>query len=514
MHADMSPMETRRAKTLPNSPLNLLVGKIHRAYTTAADELFLRGYMGQEARMAFGGFVGKLLTGMREAVLATLPELSLVMVDPDCVDVIAEQKEGRRNSTGDSERLQQIHDLAVENGAVCPFMVTKGADGRWRWVLFSSTTFEDRDGEIVSQKAQEADCAAMAASGEYGPLRWWHVGEPVYTQLGDWRTVKAGDGLDIGDCDFSAMHGKVRIESGTFRDEAIGQRTKELAEAGELEVSIAFSHPMTEPRAGGVFDHTHTFERSVLTAGNASNLFTDVPFVGKENSMESNKVDEFKKKFGAAGDAVVSLLLGRAKDKQTTAEVFGVRNKAMEAVKAGEKFTLGNDVFVRSPSPLDPQAVYFAVKEMVDEPPAEAAADEPPAEGPKKVADLTIDELMTLIGTVVEGKMGAAQKEASTVATSLKAIADKAEASAKALAELKTVSDAQAQKVDFLFGGMPRSVLAGFRASQDPATARKETPSAPPAPTADPIGALVDAMDGVYINVPPGTVRPPGEQAR
>jgi hypothetical protein len=114
------------------------------------------------------------------------------------------------------------------------FRVFKDAQGRARWVAQSSTAFQDRDREIVSTKALADDCAHADESGSYGPLRWWHT-----------------PGLDLGDCDFNAMHGRVLIESGTFRSPAIAQKVAQAA--GGLEISLGFLHLPNEPDADGVF---------------------------------------------------------------------------------------------------------------------------------------------------------------------------------------------------------------------------------------------------------------------
>ena len=133
--------------------------------------------------------------------------------------------------------------------------VFKQADGRDRWVIISSSAFLDRDREIVSTKALEADVARADADGDYGPLRWWHV-----------------KGLDIGDCDFNAMHGRLLVESGTFRHSAFAEMVKQ--HAGALGVSIGFLHPQDEPDATGIFNHIRRKERSLLPRGKESNLLT------------------------------------------------------------------------------------------------------------------------------------------------------------------------------------------------------------------------------------------------
>jgi hypothetical protein len=151
-------------------------------------------------------------------------------------------------------------------------LVFKDATGAYRWVAQSSTAFQDRDREIVSTKALSDDCAYADAHGSYGPLRWWHT-----------------PGLDLGDCDFNAMHGRVLIESGTFRSPAIAHKV--AAAAAGLEISLGFLHLPSEPDADGVFHHIRRFERSLVPRGKASNRFT--AFTVKE----SLPMDETKKAY-------------------------------------------------------------------------------------------------------------------------------------------------------------------------------------------------------------------------
>ena len=166
------------------------------------------------------------------------------------------------------------------------FRVFKDAAGRHRWVAQSSTAYQDRDQEIVSTKALSDDCAFADAHQSYGPLRWWHT-----------------PGLDLGDCDFNAMHGKVLIESGTFRSPAIAQKVAAAADA--LEISLGFLHLPSEPDASGVFHHIRKFERSLVPRGKASNRFT--AFRVKESRMfDPTKVAALKT-LGFSDDDITSL---------------------------------------------------------------------------------------------------------------------------------------------------------------------------------------------------------------
>lgn len=127
--------------------------------------------------------------------------------------------------------------------------------GHWRWVAFSSTAYEDRGGQIVSTKALNDDCDRADHDGDYGPLLWWHMPDRI-----------------LGDCDFNAMHGRVLIESGTFRSEKIARAAQKAASG--LEISLGFLHPPRSLDAAGVYHAIRRFERSLLPKGKASNRYT------------------------------------------------------------------------------------------------------------------------------------------------------------------------------------------------------------------------------------------------
>lgn len=186
--------------------------------------------------------------------------------------------------------------------------IFKDAQGRDRWVAQSSTAYQDRDKEIVSTKALERDCVFADRTGSYGPLRWWHT-----------------PGLDLGDCDFNAMHGRVLIESGTFRSPAIAQKVARAA--ADLEISLGFLHLPTEPDAEGVFHHIRRFERSLVPRGKASNRFT--AFTVKETiHMDATKVSALKT-LGFSDDDIAGLQ-ARAETAEKSATDQGIAFKAAE----------------------------------------------------------------------------------------------------------------------------------------------------------------------------------------
>ncbi len=198
------------------------------------------------------------------------------------------------------------------------FAVFKDASGAWRWISRTTTAFEDRDEEVISTRALEADCARADADLRYGPLRWWHVGRPdPLSAAAPW-----GPGIDLGWCDFNAVSGRTLIESGTFKTEAIALAV--AAKAPDLELSPGFFHAIGEPDASGVFHHIRRFERSLVPkwAGRASNPYTGLVV---EKTMDQNKIDALK--VLGVPEATVKELIADVERTEKAADADGVRYK-------------------------------------------------------------------------------------------------------------------------------------------------------------------------------------------
>jgi 2'-5' RNA ligase len=195
--------------------------------------------------------------------------------------------------------------------------VFKGKDGRYRWILLSSNAYRDRDGEIVSTKALAQDVARADRDKDFGPLRWWHV-----------------PGVDIGDCDFNALSGRVLVESGTFRNEAIGEAVFKAQD--NLQASIGFRHPFTEPDAEGVFHNIRRFERSLVPAGRAANRFTRL-VVKQGGKMDQQKMEALKALIGEEG---IQAILSQVQATQKEADGAGIAYKEAEETPANVNTTL------------------------------------------------------------------------------------------------------------------------------------------------------------------------------
>jgi hypothetical protein len=178
----------------------------------------------------------------------------------------------------------------------------------YRWVLISSNSYQDRDGEIVTQKALEDDVARADGDGEYGPLLWWHEKSIV-----------------LGQCTGNAMHNRMLIEWGTFKSAAVAEKFKQAGP--NLGVSIGFNHPVTQPDADGLFHNVRRFERSALPHTVASNTLTAIPIVEKESFMLKEKIDALRLVFGG-DDALVNSVISLADTQQKAADEAGIRTKA------------------------------------------------------------------------------------------------------------------------------------------------------------------------------------------
>jgi hypothetical protein len=326
------------------------------------------------------------------------------------------------------------------------FEVLKQSDGSYRWLARTTNAYRDGDGEIVSTKALEADAERMNTTGEYGPLRWWHVGKVDYPRPLDWTSAKAGRGIDIGTTDFAAVFDKVRIEGGTIQ--------REYAEAimrnpDDYALSIGFAHPIGEPE-GGVFHNIRTFERSVLPRGRAANPFTGIE-IQQETDMAS-----MKEKLQGLADRFFGGDMTKA--EAMAAEVIA-QSKELEG--AGIAFKAEGETEVKAEE-------VKAEGEMVEEVEVEEADDA------TFVGDMTPDEFAKLIaGAIAEAiaPLMGQMREAKAAAESVqKELSTSKESSGKAIIALD-------QRVKELEGDAPTA--KGFRASQSQETL-KEAPPAPP----------------------------------
>lgn len=250
------------------------------------------------------------------------------------------------------------------------FEIFKQADGRHRWILFSSNAYRDRDGEIVSTKALEDDVERANATGEYGPLRWWHV-----------------PGCELGVCDFNMVLGRVLVESGTFLSPAVGEAV--ALKSDELQASLGFIRPPNAPDKERVFHEIVRFERSLLPRGRAANNLTAVMVRQKENPMLSI-TDKLAALKGLFGEKAASDILAAAQQIEAKAAEEGIEYKAAKDM------------------PTDDEASPVVEEKVVEEETVteDMTADEEPVsedtgDGETYLADLTVNDFIEVIGTAL-----------------------------------------------------------------------------------------------------------------
>lgn len=313
-------------------------------------------------------------------------------------------------------------------------IVIPDPSGQLRWLTVSSTAYEDREGEIISFKAHEEDLARMEADKNFGVLRWWHIGAPESESPADYLSWKAGAGVDLGACDFAAMHGRVRIESGTFASKELGEAIQKIAP--RLSVSQGFSFPPDGLDRAGVFAHIHTFERSLLPQGRQAMIqnFATLPIIQKElSTMTDEKLQALKTLLGNSD--LVDKFLEQITAAEGIAEKLGVRTK-----------------------------------EAAPPAPANEAAPAPTFVTPEQLEAFGAKMLEALRAEIAQGET-----------TKTKALADGQLALKELSAQLTEINT----RLKGLEGDQPLAVTqgAGYRASGDPATVTsrsKEFSSTPP----------------------------------
>lgn len=313
---------------------------------------------------------------------------------------------------------------------------------------------------MVSLKALENDVRRADATGEYGPLLWWHTG------------------AKLGDCDYNAMVGKILVESGTFINPEIGAAISQKAD--QLQVSIGMLHPLTEPDSSGVFHNIKRYERSILPAGRASNPLT--AFSVKESVIMST-LDTQK-------EAQLITLLGEKLASQVIAQAGRVEKQAQD---------LGFAFAEKAAPDEDMEEEDMEEEEETPMPPAKKKT-----KALSTVGEMPADQFANLIAGAVTSSVKEALAPLAVAFTTLTqkdaANAQNQEAHIKALKELGEKVQAQEQaleatkkeltgKMAALTGDLPPALaaLAAYRPSQAESNIT-EKGKIPNQPAPDPIG--------------------------
>jgi len=367
------------------------------------------------------------------------------------------------------------------------FSAFKSASGAWRWVLLSSNSFEDLDREIISQKALEADVDRADRDQDFGPLRWWHV-----------------PGMELGDCDFNAMEGRVLVESGTFRSDKVAEAVSKSTD--QLGASIGFLHPITEPDADGVYYNIRRYERSLLPKEAAANPSTTL-LVEKETAiMKADKEQGLRDLMKGVDGSVVDNIIAMANSVETKNLEAGVRHKeadapvieppapeapvapVVEPVVPVVEPVVAPVVEAPAPPPEgETPSAAEAGKEKAAPPPPPAKADDtdavaPVAEAPALSADspvgeLTLGQLGEIVGKIVDQAMAkhaeaAAPAMAATKELDIRMVTFETRTKGwdDAIAAIKTTADDLTKGMKELLGDAPAAVARAARAAMSDTT--------------------------------------------
>jgi hypothetical protein len=359
---------------------------------------------------------------------------------------------GKQSALDELKKLYESEGMPVPSTKESALSVFKQADGKWRWVMSTTSSFRDRDGEIVSQKALEDDTAQMNTSGNFGGLDWWHLcildGELTTMNGKSFDEIKRAVPISLGTCDFSAMHGLASIESGLFNSNLVGQRFAKRS--NEFAASRSFLHGISDPDADGVYSRIATFSRAILPRGKESNLLTRL-YAAKEKQKMNMVLDQIKSLIDKLGG-------DEAAEKEVETILASSLQEQADLLKAGA---------VHKEVTPDTAPVVPEVK-------ADAA---PPADGgsgdasPMLAMDLKPDELAALVVAAVQKGLEPLLAQFEQVKQSNSAAAKEVGTGIVAeiakVAQMQTALDARLKDLE---GETPRA----FRASQSAATVVKE----------------------------------------
>lgn len=200
-------------------------------------------------------------------------------------------------------------------------LVTKAANGRYRWQGISSTNVRDRDDEIVSELALQADVARTKAQSDTSELWLYHV--PY--RLG-------------GAPDFRAVVDGHLVESGEFDDtphaKAIAEyiaNTPDGPDGNGWGMSIGFRGAREE---GRVFNNIVISERSILPLTKAANPFTAFQIGGNEMALTKQQ-QEFLDQLASNPEVrdAAKAIIGAAEQSKAL-NTAGVERKSVSDVPA------------------------------------------------------------------------------------------------------------------------------------------------------------------------------------
>ena len=152
------------------------------------------------------------------------------------------------------------------------FVSYKDTDGQWRWLIVNTNKYEDREGEIFSEKSHKEYIHFVEKTGHWPELWLWHT---PGTRMGVASAVDYVDGFVV--------------HSGKY-----DKGMEDVAEAlSKMQSKLGVSHGyeyLVGDEEDKVYDHYRTFELTICPADRAANIWgTEFETFNKEVTMGFSK---------------------------------------------------------------------------------------------------------------------------------------------------------------------------------------------------------------------------------
>lgn len=293
--------------------------------------------------------------------------------------------------------IQRVKNLFTPKPDDSAFQVFKAADGKHYWIARYTNNFEDRDKEILSQKAHESYVARVDLGFVPPPELWaYHT-----------------KGSRHGQADQVWMHENFVFAIGHFDNTPEGEQAIKGYQSlkGKIELSHGFTFPKWALK-DGVYESYNTFEISTLPVNAASNPFTS--FEEIDTMARTEKQTEWIRKIG--GDALVKRVEDNEKASHADADVIkalGVDHKDFVEINTTTESSKAADNGEVNKLVVEMIGVQAEMIETIDSLKSEIKTFTE-AEATKTNASKTTIEQLTADLAAVKAQLSARPKTAST----------------------------------------------------------------------------------------------------
>lgn len=251
----------------------------------------------------------ELTEAVAEAVSEAVEEVVETLVDamPTTITVSAEHPKRR----GVVERVKEL--FVRPSSANDAFQVHKGSDGNWYWIASYTNAYEDKEGEIFTEKSHEEYIQRVDMGLVDKPELWlWHT-----------------KGTKHGQADQVFGVGRMVVAVGHFDDTPLAKAALKYYQknAGKIKLSHGALAPKWAIQKGIIASY-NTFEISTLPDGAESNPYTSYEVV-KAMNPEPKKIAWMEQ---LVGKELTAQVVQGQEEKSKALEEMQVRYKDFGAV--------------------------------------------------------------------------------------------------------------------------------------------------------------------------------------